>query len=63
MKSNEPKKPSVTKAMLSKLAAQFKLNSKNPKQNPTVEPDPLKPAELDQDSGAGYNPDHTFPQT
>jgi len=24
---------------------------------------PLKPAELDQDSGGGYNPDHTIPQT
>lgn len=23
---------------------------------------PLKPAELDQDSGGGYNPDHTYPQ-
>ena len=49
--------------MLSKLVAQFKGNSKNPKQNPTVEPRPLKPAESDQDSGSGYNPDHTFPQT
>lgn len=63
MKSNEPKKPSVTKAMLSKLAAHFKANSKNPKQNPTIESNPLKPAGLDQDSGAAYNPDHTFPQT
>lgn len=24
---------------------------------------PLKPAELDQDSGGGYNPDGTDPQT
>jgi hypothetical protein len=24
---------------------------------------PLQPAELDQDSGGGYNPDGTFPQT
>jgi hypothetical protein len=24
---------------------------------------PPKPAELDQDAGGGYNPDHTYPQT
>ena len=24
---------------------------------------PPKPAELDQDSGGGYNPDHSYPQT
>ena len=24
---------------------------------------PPKPAELDQDAGGGYNPDHTDPQT
>lgn len=24
---------------------------------------PLKPAELDQDPGGGYNADHTFPQS
>ena len=23
---------------------------------------PPKPAELDQDAGGGYNPDHTYPQ-
>ncbi|HLK22580.1 MAG TPA: hypothetical protein VKT81_26725 [Bryobacteraceae bacterium] len=23
---------------------------------------PLAPAELDQDAGGGYNPDHTYPQ-
>ena len=26
-------------------------------------PAPPKPAELDQDPGGGYNPDHTIPQT
>lgn len=24
---------------------------------------PPEPAELDQDPGGGYNPDHTYPQT
>ncbi len=24
---------------------------------------PPKPAELDQDPGGGFNPDHTYPQT
>ena len=31
-------------------------------ENKPPEPPP-KPAELDQDAGGGYNPDHTDPQT
>ena len=31
-------------------------------ENRPPEPPP-KPAELDQDAGGGYNPDHTDPQT
>ena len=33
---------------------------------PTVQPPqegPLAPAELDQDPGGGYNPNHTYPQS
>ena len=37
---------------------------KSQKKDTTNPPqDPPKPAELDQDPGAGYNPDHTYPQT
>jgi hypothetical protein len=34
-----------------------KGSTKKPPQNPP------QPAELDQDPGGGFNPDHTFPQT
>jgi hypothetical protein len=35
-----------------------------PKDSGTVPPKPPpKAAELDQDPGGGYNPDHTYPQT
>lgn len=47
------------------------LKGKNPTRQPTedeVAPlrgplHPPQPAELDQDPGAGYNPDGTYPQT
>jgi hypothetical protein len=29
----------------------------------TPKPPKPQPAELDQDAGGGYNPDHTYPQT
>lgn len=63
MKSKPRGKAPVTKPLLKKLTDQHKANFKNPKQNPTVAPDPLQPAELDQDSGGAYNPDDAFPQT
>jgi hypothetical protein len=63
MKSKRREKAPVTKPLLKQLTDQHRTNSKDPKQNPTIEVDPLEPAELDQDPGAGYNPDHTFPQT
>ncbi|HEY6391427.1 MAG TPA: hypothetical protein VIX89_09125 [Bryobacteraceae bacterium] len=35
-----------------------------PKDSAATPPQPPpKPAELDQDPGGGFNPDHTFPQT
>jgi hypothetical protein len=56
------KKAPVTKPLLKKLIDQHGTNSKVPKQNPKVGSKPLKPAELDQDSGGRYNRDQTFPQ-
>ena len=63
MKSKQREKAPVTKPLLKQLTDQHRTNSRDPKQNPTIEVDLLEPAELDQDPGAGYNPDHTFPQT
>ena len=34
-----------------------------PKAPPRGPVHPPQPAELDQDAGGGYNPDHTYPQT
>jgi hypothetical protein len=40
------------------------LKKANEPKAPTPLPQaPPKPAELDQDAGGGYNPDHTYPQT
>jgi hypothetical protein len=40
-----------------------KDTAKKPKDSTKPPKPPPKPAELDQDPGGGYNPDHTFPQT
>jgi hypothetical protein len=49
----------IVQPMIDELAEQQK-----PKESATPpEEGPLKPAELDQDGGGGYNPDGTFPQT
>ncbi len=40
-----------------------KLHKILPTPPPVTEQSPSQPAELDQDSGGGYNPDHTYPQT
>jgi len=37
--------------------------SKKTKDGEKTPPQPLQPAEEDQDAGGGYNPDHTYPQT
>ena len=67
MKSKASNNAPVTKPLLKQLADQFRARAKDLKKDlnpkPTVESNPLEPAELDQDSGGGYNPDHTFPQT
>ncbi|MGI8959411.1 MAG: hypothetical protein ACR2IV_06585 [Bryobacteraceae bacterium] len=48
---------------MKKLIDQHRANSKVPKQNPNVGSQPLKPAELEQDSGGGYNSNNTFLQS
>jgi hypothetical protein len=49
----------IVQPMIDELAEQQK-----PKESATPpEEGLLKPAELDQDAGGGYNPDGTFPQT
>ena len=49
----------IVQPMIDELTEQQK-----PKESATPpEEGPLKPAELDQDAGGGYNPDGTFPQT
>jgi hypothetical protein len=63
MKSTTPKKVSVIKPLLKKLMNQHGANSKVPKQNSKAASAPLKPAELAQDSGAGYSSDNTFLQS
>jgi hypothetical protein len=62
MKSTKRKKTAVIKPLLKKLIDQHRTNSKVSKQNPKVGSKPLKPAELDQDSGGGDNRDQTLPQ-
>jgi len=66
MKSKASDKAPLTKPLLKQLADRFKAKAKDLKndlnQPSAVGSEPLKPAELDQDAGGGYNPDHTFPQ-
>ena len=50
----------IVQPMIDEMKEQQK--PKEPAAKPPQE-GPLKPAELDQDSGGGYNPDHTLPQT
>lgn len=39
-------------------------DAKPPQAPPQTPPqEPPQPAELDQDPGGGFNPDHTYPQT
>ena len=39
------------------------LSGKKPKPEPTPAEKQQQPAELDQDAGGRFNPDHTLPQT
>ncbi len=62
MNSNKRQPESVTRPLLKRLKDQEKATSKKI-ETPSTGSDPLEPADLYQDSGEGYNPDFTFPQT
>ena len=53
------------KPIVQPMIDELKQQQQKPKDPGAKPPDegPLKPAELDQDSGGGFNPNHTFPQT
>lgn len=58
-------KHTIAASKLKDVAARHKANlaAVMPKQKrDSVAPGKLKPAELDQDSGGGYNANRTFPQ-
>ena len=50
-------KPMIDELSKTRKTIQPEESATPPKQGP------LAPAELDQDAGGGYNPDHTDPQT
>lgn len=58
-------KPGIVQPMIDELRRSPKDAPQPPKAPPRgpVHPPEPEPAELDQDSGGGYNPDHTYPQT
>lgn len=65
MKSSD-RLPSITAPLLKDTVAQDKLN-RAASQEKIEEPDITssgvnQPAELDQDPGGGFNPNHDFPQ-
>lgn len=47
--------PPIVQPMIDELTARCKPGLTKPQTSP-------QPAELDQDPGGGYNPDHTYPQ-
>ena len=62
---NEPKAPVVQPPANPPIVQPMidELTGKNPKPEPTSPAEkPPQPAELDQDAGGGFNPDHTYPQ-
>ena len=52
---------SVVKPVIDELTGQPRPSGSVPGGVP--KPPAPQPAELDQDAGGGYNPDHTYPQT
>lgn len=62
MKQNERSKNPITQPLLKDLVEFHKANSKALSPAPSVGSQVLRPAELDQDSGGGYNADGTLPQ-
>ena len=58
--------PPIVQPMIDELRGRQKPkeDTKAPPQGPVHPPQPAEePAELDQDPGGGYNPNHTYPQT
>jgi hypothetical protein len=63
--------PPIVQPMIDELKGlqKPKEDAKGPPRGPVHPPQPgdqpaeVEPAELDQDPGGGYNPDHTYPQT
>ena len=57
-----PERESVIDPIIDDLKR--KPNTRFPAENEVAPPNPCQPqpAELDQDSGGGYNPDGTYPQ-
>ena len=54
--------PSIVQPIVDQLKNPHKIKKPDEKAPPTGPLTPPKPAELDQDAGGGYNPDHTIPQ-
>jgi hypothetical protein len=59
--------PEPRKSIVQPMIEELKGTTKPPMDDETAPPrgplHPPQPAELDQDSGGGYNPDGTYPQT
>jgi len=59
VKSNA-RRTGIVQSWVDEMARDNQPCAKTPVPAPTSA---LKPAELDQDAGGGYNPDRTYPQT
>lgn len=63
MKQNKSAKGgSITEPLLKKLLDRHKQESQQSKAEPTIGSKPLKPSDLYQGDGGGYNADLSFPQ-
>lgn len=54
--------PPIVQPIIEELKQPHKTKKPDEKATPAGPFTPPKPAELDQDPGGGYNPDHTIPQ-
>lgn len=61
-KQDTPQDGSITTSLLKELMDLHQSNSKAACLDLAIKSRRPQPAELDQDSGGGYNPDGTFPQ-
>jgi hypothetical protein len=66
-KNPESQKPQPQPSIIQPMIDELKGTTQLPKADEVAPPrgpiHPPQPAELDQDSGGGYNPDGTYPQT